>query len=104
MIRSSRAEMNPVCSSSLISDREVKGIECRHYEACLDIAAQHDWPGFSCEMCNNFLPVSRSAAYWADQAECCKLLLRAVFQPRKFATYKRLLKILKQIETAKDFP
>ncbi|MBI4509499.1 MAG: hypothetical protein HY698_07665 [Deltaproteobacteria bacterium] len=33
-------------------------LHCRHYDDCLDAAIAGDWPGFSCQRCGAFVPLS----------------------------------------------
>ena len=33
-------------------------LDCRSYDGCLGLAVDNDWPGFSCEQCTVFEPLT----------------------------------------------
>jgi hypothetical protein len=66
-------EMNPQPAQSSVGNAQY---DCYHYSACLGIAANHGWPGLSCEVCTAFRPIPGEAI--PDDA--CAQLLGAILR------------------------
>lgn len=41
----------------------VRRLHCRRYDACLDVAIGGDWPGFTCQACAAFVPLTPDGEY-----------------------------------------
>lgn len=66
-------EVNPQPATSSVGQAQY---DCRHYSACLGIAAERGWAGLSCETCGMYNPIPSEAI--PDDA--CAQLLGAVLR------------------------
>jgi hypothetical protein len=67
------AEINPQPAASSVGNAQY---DCFNYSTCLGIAADHGWPGLSCEECAAYRPIPGEAI--PDDA--CAQLLGAVLR------------------------
>jgi hypothetical protein len=66
-------EINPQPATSSVGQAQY---DCRHYSACLGVAAEQGWAGLSCELCTAYNPIPGEAI--PDDA--CAQLLGAVLR------------------------
>jgi hypothetical protein len=60
---------NPKPAARLDAERAddapaVRRLNCRYYDRCLDVADVQNWPGFTCNGCDAFVPID------AEQERC----------------------------------
>lgn len=73
---------NPVESHEIKdSDLVSRNLFCEFYPQCLDLAAEKNWPAFSCSQCRQYSAVDWSREDLEEDALRCKALLFAIFQP-----------------------
>ena len=71
------SDCNPVAHATLVNRHEVddvRRLDCRRYNACLDYAAAKDWPGFACTQCSVMDPIGEEER--ATQAAGALRLIR----------------------------
>lgn len=66
--------MNPRPSDNVM-DRKVM---CAHYGACLDVALQKSWKGFTCAQCLDYAHVEMDPLEWLEDGIRCRALGYAV--------------------------
>ena len=77
--------MNPTAYEQVNSLSEVqRKVLCAHYGACLELAIERNWPGFSCSECDGFqMEGDGDPDWWNLQAEISRMiLLDAGYVPR----------------------
>lgn len=78
-----RIERNPNPSPTPHLDAErtddapnVRRLNCRYYDRCLDVADVQNWPGFTCHGCDAFVPIDAEQER-ADLVGMVEMLIEA---------------------------